>query len=109
MRELLLILCLALTPAAFALISSGWEAPIVEADDPDYAAGLDAFVQEDWQGVIRHMGKALTRRPENDNAQNLLAIAYQKLGHNEQAADHYGLLPGAHTRQHPALEPVDVT
>lgn len=90
MRELLLIICLALTPAAFAVMSGGWEPPAAEADDPDYAAGLDAFTRQDWPAVITHMEKALQRRPWNDNAQNLLGFAYRKLGDYDRAFEHYG-------------------
>jgi tetratricopeptide (TPR) repeat protein len=50
-----------------------------EADDP-YAAGVAAFEQEDWQGVLDHMSAALEARPWLDNAHNLMGFAYRKLG-----------------------------
>jgi tetratricopeptide (TPR) repeat protein len=50
-----------------------------EANDP-YAAGVAAFEQEDWQGVLDHMSAALEARPWLDNAHNLMGFAYRKLG-----------------------------
>lgn len=37
-------------------------------------------MQEDWQGVLDHMGLAIEKRPWQDNAYNLMGFAYRKLG-----------------------------
>ena len=59
------------------------------AGDP-YAAGVAAFEQEDWQGVLDHMSQALEARPWQDNAHNLMGFAYRKLGDYPAALDAYG-------------------
>jgi tetratricopeptide (TPR) repeat protein len=58
------------------------------ADDP-YAAGVAAFEQEDWQGVLDHMSAALEARPWLDNAHNLMGFAYRKLGDYRAALEAY--------------------
>jgi tetratricopeptide (TPR) repeat protein len=55
-----------------------------------YAAGVAAFEQEDWQGVLDHMSQALEARPWQDNAHNLMGFAYRKLGDYPAALDAYG-------------------
>jgi tetratricopeptide (TPR) repeat protein len=57
--------------------------------DP-YDAGVAAFEQEDWQGVLDHMSEALEVRPWQDNAHNLMGFAYRKLGDYPAALDAYG-------------------
>jgi tetratricopeptide (TPR) repeat protein len=59
-----------------------------EADDP-YAAGVAAFEQEDWPGVLDHMSAALAARPWLDNAHNLMGFAYRKLGDYPAALEAY--------------------
>jgi tetratricopeptide (TPR) repeat protein len=63
--------------------------PPASADDP-YAAGVAAFEQENWQGVLDHMSAALKARPWQDNAHNLMGFAYRKLGDYPAALDAYG-------------------
>lgn len=58
--------------------------------DDAYAAGVAAFEQEDWQGVLDHMSAALEARPWQDNAHNLMGFAYRKLGDYPAALDAYG-------------------
>jgi tetratricopeptide (TPR) repeat protein len=58
-------------------------------DDP-YDAGVAAFEQEDWQGVLDHMSRALEVRPWQDNAHNLMGFAYRKLGAYPAALEAYG-------------------
>ena len=60
-----------------------------QADDP-YAAGVAAFEQEDWQGVLAHMRAALEARPRQENAHLLMGIAYGKLGDYPAALEAYG-------------------
>ena len=57
-------------------------------DDP-YDAGVAAFEQEDWQGVLDHMNEALEVRPWRDNAHNLMGFAYRKLGDYPAALEAY--------------------
>ena len=59
------------------------------ADDP-YAAGVAAFEQEDWQGVLAHMSAALEARPRQENAHLLMGIAYGELGDHPAALEAYG-------------------
>jgi tetratricopeptide (TPR) repeat protein len=58
------------------------------ADDP-YAAGVAAFEQQDWQGVLDQMSAALEARPWLDNAHNLMGFAYRKLGDYPAALEAY--------------------
>jgi tetratricopeptide (TPR) repeat protein len=58
------------------------------AGDP-YAAGVAAFEQEDWQGVLDRMSEALEVRPWQDNAYNLMGFAYRKLGDYPAALEAY--------------------
>ena len=60
-----------------------------QADDP-YAAGVAAFEQEDWQGVLAHMSAALEARPRQENAHLLMGIAYGELGDYPAALEAYG-------------------
>lgn len=59
------------------------------AADP-YAAGVAAFEQEDWQGVLAHMSAALEARPRQENAHLLMGIAYGELGDYAAALEAYG-------------------
>lgn len=58
------------------------------AEDP-YAAGVAAFEQEDWQGVLEHMSAALEARPRQENAHLLMGVAYGKLGDYPAALEAY--------------------
>jgi tetratricopeptide (TPR) repeat protein len=59
------------------------------ASDPDYAAGVAAFDQGDWQGVLDNMTKVIERRPWHDNAHNLIGFAYRKLGDYDRSLEFY--------------------
>jgi tetratricopeptide (TPR) repeat protein len=86
-RMALLLLAAPIGPAGAV---TGFDAaPPPAADDP-YAAGVAAFEQEDWQGVLDHMTEALALRPWQDNAHNLMGFAYRKLGDYPAALDAYG-------------------
>lgn len=54
-----------------------------------FASGKAAFEQEDWQGVIDHMTRAIEERPWHDDAHNLLGFAYRKLGDYDRALEAY--------------------
>jgi tetratricopeptide (TPR) repeat protein len=70
---------------------AGFDAEPAPAPSNDaYAAGVAAFEQEDWQGVLDHMSQALEARPWQDNAHNLMGFAYRKLGDYPAALDAYG-------------------
>jgi tetratricopeptide (TPR) repeat protein len=70
---------------------AGFDAEPVPASVNDaYAAGVAAFEQEDWRGVLDHMSQALQARPWQDNAHNLMGFAYRKLGDYPAALDAYG-------------------
>jgi tetratricopeptide (TPR) repeat protein len=64
------------------------EAPAA-AEDDDYAKGKAAFEQEDWQGVIDHMSRAIAERPWHDDAHNMMGFAYRKLGDYDKALAAY--------------------
>jgi len=70
------------------LLGAAIAAP-AQADDP-YAAGVAAFEQADWQGVLAHMSMALEARPRQENAHLLMGIAYGKLGDYPAALEAYG-------------------
>jgi tetratricopeptide (TPR) repeat protein len=79
-RAIMLVLLAAYVGPAGAVTGFDDEEPApAEAADP-YAAGVTAFEQEDWQGVLDHMSAALEARPWLDNAHNLMGFAYRKLG-----------------------------
>jgi tetratricopeptide (TPR) repeat protein len=86
-----LFLCLFLlifTSPAVAVLS-GYEVQREASGDPDYTAGLEAFEDEDWQGVIDNMAKVIERRPWHDNAYSLMGFAYRKLGDYPRSLEHY--------------------
>lgn len=91
MKALRLALCLlatALSAPALAVMS-GYEPPPEAAGDPDYAAGMAAFEQSDWQGVVDNLVKVVERRPWDDNAHTLLGYAHRKLGDYRRSLKHY--------------------
>jgi tetratricopeptide (TPR) repeat protein len=85
---LLAALLATLTAPAAAVTGLDAEPPPAAADDP-YAAGVAAFEQEDWQGVLDHMSLAIEQRPWQDNAYNLMGFAYRKLGDYAAALEAY--------------------
>lgn len=82
----LLVLLLTL-PAVAA--PSGYDSENAALDDPDYAAGLAAWREEDWQAVITHMARVLERKPWHDEAHNLMGFAYRQLGDYPHSLTHY--------------------
>jgi tetratricopeptide (TPR) repeat protein len=95
MRPLLglaLLAVLAVTiPAApaGAIMGAGGGPPAAAAGGDEYAAGVAAFDQKDWQGVIDHMAKVIEEQPWEDQAYNLSGFAYRKLGKYNQALEFY--------------------
>ena len=90
-RYLLLSVSFTLTAPAMPLVaamSSDEDSRALPADD-DYTKGRDAFEREDWQGVIDHMSKTISRRPWHDNAYSLLGFAHRKLGDYEKSLSFY--------------------
>jgi tetratricopeptide (TPR) repeat protein len=73
---------------AIAVMSGGKSEQPPPGDDA-YASGKAAFEQEDWQGVIEHMTRAIEERPWHDDAHNLLGFAYRKLGDYDRALAAY--------------------
>ena len=73
---------------AIAVTSGGKSEQPPPADDA-YASGKAAFEQEDWQGVIDHMTRAIEERPWHDDAHNLMGFAYRKLGDYDKALEAY--------------------
>ena len=78
-----------LRQAVLLMLLAAHAGPAAAADDP-YAAGVAAFEQEDWQGVLAHMSAALEARPRQENAHLLMGIAYGKLGDYAAALEAYG-------------------
>lgn len=74
--------------SAGAVTGFDTQPPPASTDDP-YAAGVAAFEQGDWQGVLDHMSQALEVRPWQDNAHNLMGFAYRKLGDYPAALEAY--------------------
>ena len=87
-RAIMLVLLAAHVGPAGAVTDFDAAPAPAAADDP-YAAGVAAFEQEDWQGVLDHMGVALEARPWLDNAHNLMGFAYRKLGDYPAALEAY--------------------
>ena len=85
---LVMLLAAAIGPAGAVTGFDAGPGP-ASTDDP-YAAGVAAFEQEDWQGVLEHMSEAIELRPWQDNAHNLMGFAYRKLGDYPAALDAYG-------------------
>lgn len=82
----LLILLLTLPAVA---VMSGYDSENAAPDDADYAAGLAAWQDDDWQAVVKHMTRVIERKPWHDQAHNLLGFAYRKLGDYPRALLHY--------------------
>jgi tetratricopeptide (TPR) repeat protein len=92
-----------LRQAVLAMLLAAAIAGPAPADDP-YAAGVAAFEQEDWQGVLVHMGAALEARPQQDNAYSLMGSAYRKLGDHPAALEAYGEALALNPHNRGALE-----
>jgi tetratricopeptide (TPR) repeat protein len=73
---------------AVAVTGGGGGPPAAPSTD-HYGKGKAAFEQEDWQGVIEHMTRAIEERPWHDDAYNLMGFAYRKLGDYDRALDAY--------------------
>jgi tetratricopeptide (TPR) repeat protein len=82
-----LAVSLASTPVG--AVTSGGKSEQPPPGDDHYAAGKAAFEQEDWQGVIDHMTRAIEQRPWHDDAHNLMGFAYRKLGDYDRALEAY--------------------
>jgi tetratricopeptide (TPR) repeat protein len=80
MRRALLILLLTVQFGSAGAVTGFDTEPAPASTDDPYDAGVAAFEQEDWQGVLDHMSQALQARPWLDNAHNLMGYAYRKLG-----------------------------
>jgi tetratricopeptide (TPR) repeat protein len=96
MRSLPCLALAALVAAALpagpagAIMGAGGEEPPPAAGGPDaYAAGVQAFKQQDWRGVIDHMARVIEERPWEDEAYNLSGFAYRKLGDYQRALELY--------------------
>ncbi len=91
MAGLALLALLSLTtPAAPVLADmSGGASSAGTSGTDDYAAGVEAFKQQDWPAVIEHMAKVIEERPWEDEAYNLSGFAYRKLGKYNQALEFY--------------------
>ena len=90
MRQAILLALLALHAGQAGAVTGFDAEPAPASTDDPYAAGVAAFEQEDWQGVLDHMSEALEARPWLDNAHNLMGFAYRKLGDYPAALDAYG-------------------
>jgi tetratricopeptide (TPR) repeat protein len=88
---------------AIAVMGGGSSEPSPPSAD-DYAKGKAAFDQEDWQGVIEHMTRALEERPWHDDAHNLMGFAYRKLGDYERALEEYDRALALNPHHRGALE-----
>ena len=84
-----LLLLLALTPSAQAVMSGNDEPPQAGAPATPYQQGVAAHLDENWSDVIRFMAEAIAEQPWNDDAHNLIGHAYRKLGDYDQSLDHY--------------------
>ena len=70
-------------------VFSGDMSPRARASDVDYAAGIDAFEEEDWPAVVANMRKVVERRPHHDNAWGRLGYAYRKLQRYDESIAAY--------------------
>jgi tetratricopeptide (TPR) repeat protein len=91
LQRLALLALLAAGPAApaGAIMGGGGDAPPATPGTDDYAAGVAAFKQQDWERVIQHMARVIEERPWEDEAYNLSGFAYRKLGDYGRALEFY--------------------
>jgi tetratricopeptide (TPR) repeat protein len=81
-----LVVSMASAPAIAVMSGGKSERP---PPNDAYASGKAAFEQENWQGVVDHMTRALKERPWHDDAHNLMGFAYRKLGDYDRALEAY--------------------
>ena len=86
---LLLSVFLLSLPVPSAAVMGNDSGQSARPNDPDYAAGLEAFDHQDWQGVLDQMTKVIARRPWDDQAHTLMGYATRKLGHYQRSLAHY--------------------
>ena len=72
--------------------------------DPDFAAGLKALTENDWNGAIRALAAAALRDARNADVQNYLGYAYRRLRRLDAAFTHYQLALTLNPRQRSAHE-----
>jgi tetratricopeptide (TPR) repeat protein len=100
----LVALVVSLASAPAIAVMSGGKSEQPPPSDDDYAKGKAAFEQEDWQGVIDHMAKAIEERPWHDDAHNLMGFAYRKLGDYDRALVEYDRALALNPHHRGALE-----
>jgi tetratricopeptide (TPR) repeat protein len=89
MRQAVLSVLLTVQVASAGAVTGFDTEPAPASSDDPYSAGVAAFEEEDWQGVLDHMSRALEVRPWQDNAHNLMGFAYRKLGDYPAALEAY--------------------
>jgi tetratricopeptide (TPR) repeat protein len=72
--------------------------------DPDFAAGLKALTENDWNGAIRALAAAALRDARNADVQNYLGYAYRRLRRLDAAFTHYQVALTLNPRQRSAHE-----
>jgi tetratricopeptide (TPR) repeat protein len=100
----LAVLMLSLASAPAIAVMSGGKSEQPPSTDDHYAKGKAAFEQEDWQGVIDHMTRAIEERPWHDDAHNLMGFAYRKLGDYDRALVAYDRALALNPHHRGALE-----
>ena len=81
-----LVLTLAALPVSAVTLDAESRAP---TGDADFDAGVSAFAEDDWQGVIDNMRRVVERRPWHDEAHTLLGFAWRKLGDYDRSLAAY--------------------
>jgi cytochrome c-type biogenesis protein CcmH/NrfG len=97
-------LCTVGGSSAALAIMSGQESRMARSGDEDYAAGKEAFAQEDWGATISHLLAVVERRPWHDNAHAMLGFAFRRQGDYVQALLHYWTALDLNPRHRGALE-----
>lgn len=74
-----------------------------QRNNPEFAAGVRAIEEQNWQGALEHMRKAIDKDADNADAWNYMGYAYRQLGdlpnsfrHYERALQIYPNHRGAH-------------
>jgi tetratricopeptide (TPR) repeat protein len=83
-----LLLLLIFASPALAILT-GDQSPPASARDPEFAAGVTAWRNENWPAVIEHLARVIERRPWHDDAHSLLGFAYRRLADFDRALAHY--------------------
>lgn len=81
-------LLLAFSVAAAAM-STDEDTSAASKSDPDYAAGLKAVQEMQWDQAVDSFTKVVAKTPENADAQNYLGYSYRKQGNLDLAVVHY--------------------